>query len=354
MSGVRDRVSNRLHPEGRNGEKGSWRAEYKGVNQVAGLVGRGKETSGDRERGLSHQSQPLSTLKDPTSFGAPPRHIATTGESSVSDYSPPSLPAPQHGVLSSSDTQSDNTQPPPVPKRLSERSPAAQSAVSQAPFRADTTGLSTSQLPKPPVRRPDSSAPSLPLRSSPTTSSASGPSPQSRPKPNLPPRLPPRQNSNPLSTAASPPPTYDQALQQSPKRTEPSSATNGGLNEGAIDRLGRAGVAVPGLNIGGRGTNVPAVTSNDSIASAQSPASIPSPRGVQSHVGELQQRFGRMGINQERNTTNSQNAGGGAVIAKKPPPPPPRKKPTLGDKEGEQSGDGAPPPIPLASKPSIG
>ncbi|KAL9095060.1 MAG: hypothetical protein Q9165_002662 [Trypethelium subeluteriae] len=353
MSGVRDRVSSRLHPEGRNGEKGSWRAEYKGVNQVAGLVGKGKETSGARERGLSHQSQPLSTLKDPTSFGPPPKHIATTGESSVSAYSPPSLPEPQYGVSASSETQVDNTQPPPIPKRLSDRSPAIQSAVSEVPFRADTTGLSTSQFPKPAVRRPDSSAPSPPLRSSPTASSASGPSPQPRPKPNLPPRLPPRQNSNPLSTAPSPPPTYEQVLQQSSKRTEPSSASSGGLNEGAIDRLGRAGVAVPGLNIGGRGINAPTDTQSASKASAQSPSSIPGPQGLQSHVGELQQRFGRMGMNQERTTTNSQNTGGDAAI-KKPPPPPPRKKPTLGDKEGEPSGGGAPPPIPLASKPSIG
>ena len=99
-----------------------------------------------------------------------------------------------------------------------------------APYRADSTGIDTHKLPKPPARAVGFNG------------AGGGASPASKPKPKLPPRLPPRQNSHPGEKAPSPPPTYSAATQKSPP--------DGYTNQGAAGRLGQAGVSVPGLGIG--------------------------------------------------------------------------------------------------------
>ena len=310
----------------------------------AGLVGKGKDTP-SLDRGLAHQSRPVSTLKDPASFGPPPKHIATTGNPPVSDYTPPPLPAPQYGVPTSSEPESSGTRIPPVPQRVQTSSPS-QSATTQVPSRPDA------QFPTPPVRRPANSAPVPPSRSSAAGFSASASAPQPKPKPSLPPRLPPRQNSNPLSSASSPPPTYDQALQQSSGKADPVRTTNEGLNRGAVDRLGQAGISVPELNIGGGGTSIPGYTSSDPVRPAQSPSSISSPAGGRGQVSELQQRFAKMGVNLEASSGDTPSPAA-VASAKKPPPPPPRNKPRLSNNRAEEDETGAPPPIPLGSKPGV-
>lgn len=100
------------------------------------------------------------------------------------------------------------------------------------PYRVDTTGLSTEALPKPPLRRIEAVDP-------PSAHSSLQPArPATKPRPPLPPQLPPRGTTTPT--------------QESP--TPASSATRGPLaaNGDALSRLGSAGVSVRDLNIGGQ------------------------------------------------------------------------------------------------------
>ena len=146
------------------------------------------------------------------------------------------------------------------------------------PYRANTTGLSTISLPKPPVRQLENGEP-------PATASSTA-----KPKPSLPPRLPPRQNSHPTINAPSPPPDYGSATQQ-----QTSQDTH--LNQGALARLGKAGVSVPGFGIGGgqggQGSSQASKPWRDeaksSTPSTSSPTSTQSPS-----ISGLQSRFGAM------------------------------------------------------------
>lgn len=97
------------------------------------------------------------------------------------------------------------------------------------------------------------------------TSQRSVPAPPPRanaaPKgPSLPPRLPPRTNST--ATSAS------------------ENSESGQLNQGAVNRLGAAGVSVPGLGIG--------------QSNAASPSPPPPPRQQTAPVNELQNRFSKL------------------------------------------------------------
>lgn len=134
------------------------------------------------------------------------------------------------------------------------------------PYRPDTTGLSTAHLPKPPAFRPGATSPPATLNAS------------SKPKPSLPPRLPPRQNSNPDAYAPTPPPTYGEATQQ-------ATPSQGVLNQGALSRLGQAGVSVPGFGIG-RTTSPPVPARQDSTSNAPTAATGHGPQ-----LSELQSRF---------------------------------------------------------------
>ena len=143
------------------------------------------------------------------------------------------------------------------------------------PYRANTTGLSTAGLPKPPVRRLENGEASV------------SSSPTAKPKPSLPPRLPPRQNSHPTTNAPSPPPDYNSATQQPPSK-DPY------LNQGALGRLGKAGVSVPGLGIGGGQGSSQASNPWRNEPNSNAP-STPSPIVTQTpSIGALQSRFGQM------------------------------------------------------------
>jgi hypothetical protein len=360
-----------------------------------GWVGKaqGKDSHADAAR--EHESAPLSTLKDPSTFAPPPKRIP--GASPVSG-GPGAAPAGS------------------TRQRLQEREEAQrraeQESKPQGPYRTDTTGLSTANLPKPPAFRPNAATP---------------PPPPSRGKPpSLPPRLPPRQNENVDEYTPPAPPSYGEAIQQ------PAPA----INQGAVNRLGQAGVAVPGLGIG-RNASPPVPTRQRTLApppparqasssSVAAPTSPPVTAGNGPQLHELQNRFARMntsstpesapstgtswadkqaalrtasnfrndpskvsgsdlksaastannfqqrhgeqaasgwraasGLNQKYGIAGKVNsfAGGSSSaealqpaggLGKKAPPPPPLKKPAL-----TSNNSGQPPPIPLSSKPKF-
>lgn len=232
--------------------------------------GGGGGSSSHVEAAHVHQSAPLSSLTDPSTFAPPPKRL---------DYgASPVASRPSQSTATAAPTGSAN-------QHLQEREEVQKRAEEEAnrpppgPYRPDTTGLSTAHLPKPPAFRPG----------------AASPAPSTASKPSLPPRLPPRQNSNPNMYAPTPPPTYTEATQETPPEAV--------LNQGALNRLGQAGISVPGFGVGRNGppppparrTNTPPVpprqTSSPTAMSAPGP---PATTGHASQLGELQGRFSKM------------------------------------------------------------
>lgn len=212
-------------------------------------MGKGKDPSSEQSE---HVSQPLSSLKDPSSFGPPPKHINFHGAAAANEITPDrrGLGAPvaheqieqqntrQRQVIEAEEEEAQKPKSPPVP------------------YRVNTTGLSTNNLPPPPVRRLDSPTSAPPIGAKPAIM---------KPKPQLPPRLPPR-NQSPVQNS-SPPPPY---------ATGSSSPSQGYVNQEAASRLANAGVSVPAFGIGG--TNG---------------ASQPTPAN-EAPVHDLQTRFSQM------------------------------------------------------------
>ncbi|KAB8224842.1 hypothetical protein BDV33DRAFT_135718 [Aspergillus novoparasiticus] len=270
MSGIKGVFKEGWHPKGREGQKESWRGDFKGINQVAGWMGKGKDKDSEREE---HVSRPLSSLKDPAAFGPPPKHIKYHGAAAVPNQTTPDRRG-LGGPLSQEQIRQQDT-------RQQEQAEAEAEAAIQKPappplpYRANRTGVDPSTLPPPPVRR----------TGSPADSATSGT------KPSIPPRIPPRTNSTPQSHSPTPPPAY------SPHSTT-EQASDGYLNQGATSRLAQAGVSVPSLGIGNRG---------DSPSSASPATGGPI---SQAPVSELQTRFSQM-------RTNSGSPS-------RPPPPPAR------------------------------
>lgn len=208
-------------------------------------MGKGGEPAEDPH---AHVSAPLSTLKDPSLFPPPPKHRGYHGDVAAGPARPRTTRVQQ---------EEEFDRPPP------------------GPYTADTTGLSTAHLPTPPAFRPGQTPPP-----------AIGHSTKPKPKPpGLPPRLPPRQNSNPNEHAPAPPPTYNESLRD-------DTAAGGYLNQGAMNRLGQAGVAVPGFEIG-RNASPPVPPRQ---TSSPTPLSPPPPRPARksSQLNELQSRFAGM------------------------------------------------------------
>ncbi|RAL16953.1 uncharacterized protein BO97DRAFT_474918 [Aspergillus homomorphus CBS 101889] len=281
MSGFRGVMKEGWHPKGREGKKEGWRNDFKGINQVAGWMGKGK----DKDEREEHVAVPLSSLKDPASFGPPPKHIKYHGAAALPNELTPDrrgLGAPlsqdqisQQNVRQQEEEQAQNEE-------------AQKPAPPPLPYRVNRTGLDTANLPPPPVRRVGSPADSV-------TSTSS------KPKPSVPPRLPSRAS----STLSSQPPTPPPAYSTQPQTTKP---LEGLLNQNATSNLSRAGVSVPALGIG----------SNRSPPSADSPTTT-APVG-QAPVNELQSRFSQM-----RTTSSS------------PAPPPPVRGSTYGNESSSLS-----------------
>ncbi|GAB7359828.1 hypothetical protein MBLNU230_g7359t1 [Neophaeotheca triangularis] len=297
----------------KNLAKGGWHPEKdRGGGQgfrkdMSMYMGR-KQKDPDEERRASHQSRPLNALQDPDSFGPPPKHSAYYGPG-ASAASSPNQPRAATGGLGG-----------PVPARQQQHQQAEPEPPRQPePYRRDTTGLSTANLPKPPVRRNvDSASPPVPARGGPAPPprQAANPAPPpragmqpppaaGRAAPAPPPRLPPRQNEYPDEYTPPPPPTYNEALDA------PQPAQNAGhINQGAASRLSQAGVQVPGFGIGSSNSN-----NNNSQQHQSAPQSNP-------QLGELQSRFSRMTTNnnsQPGQTTQQQpqQSGGGTTWKQK-------------------------------------
>ena len=210
-------------------------------------MGKGNDSNSDRS---NHVSQPLSTLKDPSSFGPPPKHIKYHGTAAVPNQA--NAQEPHRQEVANTEEQFQKPAPPPVP------------------YRVNTSGLSTDNLPPPPVRRLDSA-------SSTSTSSISKSHP---PKP--PPRLPARNG----SPSSDPPPTYSPA----------PVLSHDYINQDATSRLANAGVSVPGFGIG-QGKSSPAHTPVNELQSrfsqmntSESP-SVPTPSAQSSSSTSSVQNF---------------------------------------------------------------
>ncbi|KAJ5100040.1 hypothetical protein N7532_007041 [Penicillium argentinense] len=284
MSGFSKVMKDGWHPEGKNGKKESWRNDFKGINQVAGWMGKGKDPDSDRS---DHVAQPLSSLKDPSSFAPPPKHVNYHGAAATVQSRSQST-SDQRGIgapLSQSQVDHQNAQ-------QQEAIDAEKEAVEKpkpppVPYRVNTTGLSTNNLPPPP-RRLDSPS------SGSTSASAS-----SKPKPSLPPRVPPR-NPTHASNDDVPPPAY------TPVAPSPSQ---GYINQEATSRLSNAGVSVPALGIGQ--ANVPlldyanrfGVTLNSASPPARS-STLPSQQGFRErHADKID--FGKQKLGGAKSRINT-------------------------------------------------
>ncbi|KAI9789565.1 MAG: hypothetical protein M1816_005972 [Peltula sp. TS41687] len=184
MSGIKKVVKGGWHPE-----KDSWRGDFKGINQVASLVGKGKKTNASSSS-HEHRSAPLSTLKDPAVFGPPPKHVNFHGPAEVAASAPPAYSSEEEDKVPLKENAEGRARsgPPPVPVRAN----TTVSAMSRKENDVNDEAVGTDQL-------------------------------ASRSKPPVPPRLPPRGSS-------------DTATIQ--------------VNQGALKRLGQAGISVSGFDIG--------------------------------------------------------------------------------------------------------
>ncbi|KAL8870575.1 MAG: hypothetical protein Q9174_003415 [Haloplaca sp. 1 TL-2023] len=278
MDKAKDLAKNGWHPKGKDGGKESWRGDNKGINKMAGLVGKGK--SNETTQAPDHVSRPLATLKAPESFGPPPKNVNYHGGAAV-----PNTITPDRRGLGAPLTTTEIREKEGAERREAhaQEEAARKPAPPPVPYRVNTTGLSTSNLPKPPVRRPEygDQSPASPAR------------PSTKPKPSLPPRLPARQGSTPTSEFTSPPPPYSAV-------SDPASARDGQINQGAIGRLGAAGVSVPGFGIGSSVQNGNQINGVTSSPDRQSPAT----NGGQ--LSELQSRFAGMSTRSQDPATPSQ------------------------------------------------
>lgn len=270
------------HPKGKDGKaKESWRGDFKGINQVSGWMGKGKSPV---EQANSHQSRPLHTLKDPTAFGPPPKNVNYHGGAALPNQTTPDksgwgAPLPQTELQREEEQRQAEIE-------AEEQALAEEEAARKVPkaYTRDTTGLSTSHLPPPPGRRDGANGGSP----APTQLAIKG-----KP-PGLPPRLPPRQNSSPI---ASPPPTSNTPL------ADPS---RGILNQGALNRLGNAGVSVPAFGIGAKNT------ANTGPTSPPIPSGSPAPAASSSNnaqLNELQSRFSRLSSSSAPTSETAPNQG---------------------------------------------
>ncbi|KAK4248372.1 hypothetical protein C7999DRAFT_40382 [Corynascus novoguineensis] len=277
--------------------KKGWHPEKEGTTlkgQVKSLIGRGD----DQTRRSNHVATPITSLRDPASFAPPPKRNpnAVVGASSPTTSS---SPASQTG--------------PTVPPRAGtapEQPPSEEPASQPKPWRLDTTGLSTAHLPPPPMRKDGADG-----GSSPAPRPAPGGDGAKKAPPSLPPRLPPRSSTASSTANPSPPPRPPPAT-TSPAPT-PGPA-QGYLNQSAINRLGAAGISVPGFGITPSSSSYsptnasPSATPTHSPSTTASPsARSPAPPPGGSHMSELQSRFGQLRTTGTSTTTTAGAAGGG-------------------------------------------
>ncbi|KAL8910764.1 MAG: hypothetical protein Q9171_003976 [Xanthocarpia ochracea] len=274
MEKAKGLARNGWHPKGKDGGRESWRGEHKGINQVAGWVGKGKET---HKLDDNHVSRPLATLKDPGSFGPPPKNVNYHGGAAV----PNAITPDRSGLGAPLSTEEIQAREEAHRREAHAAEEAARKpAPPPVPYRINTSGLSTSNLPNPPVRRVDQDDPSSPLPARPST----------KPKPSLPPRLPPRQGSVPINSSTSPPPPYSAAPNTVPGH-------DGRINQAAVNRLGSAGIFVPGLGIGNSSQEAHETSTSTDVQDS----TTKSPQ-----MSEMQSRFSRFSTKPQASEPSNQ------------------------------------------------
>jgi len=254
----------------------------------------GKSRQPGEDRAHEHLSRPLTTLKDPGSFGPPPKNVNYHGGAAL-----PNDITPHTSGLGAPLTQeqiSDANRAVREPSVEEDRE-EQKHAGPPLPYRADRTGLRTDHLPPPPVHRD--------MEHSQSTVAATAPA---KPRPGLPPRLPSRHDvsSTPVpalpAQAQPPPPAYESVATQEPSWP---AASTGGLNQTAISRLGNAGVSVPALGIGASESNAwRSEPGNMQQRTTPSPRPQPPPTAA-NQISELQSRFSRMNSNAGPPTSTS-------------------------------------------------
>lgn len=231
----------------------------------------GKGKSSEAQAAQEHVSRPLATLKDPASFGPPPKNVNYHGGAAL-----PNEITPHRGGIGAPLTESQisgASRAVQSPQAEEEEEPAKPPPPS-LPYRADRTGLRTDNLPPPPVHRDLNKSSATPP---PPSTRSPGPATQ----PRLPPRLPSRQNTMSPPVNEPPPPSYD-AVASKPNTTSTPTPTSY-INQSAANRLGQAGVSVPAFGIGKQTESNP----------WQSEKSQTRPSGT-NQLSELQSRFARM------------------------------------------------------------
>ena len=212
----------------------------------------------------THVARPLASLQDPGSFAPPPKRRGT-GLAPA----PPPVSMSRKVITAPSkyqDPRAAKVEPPVGRKQPTyddEEPQQVEEPEEQGPqpYRMNTTGFSTAGFSKPPGRRDGADGRSPP----PYSAASAGP-------PSLPPRLPPRTNSASSTGSAAPSPA--------------PSGKSGYLNQGAMNRLGAAGVSVPGFGIG---------RSSPASTNPTSPPPPARPNATPSHMNELQTRFSKLG-----------------------------------------------------------
>ncbi|KAJ9639993.1 hypothetical protein H2199_006226 [Coniosporium tulheliwenetii] len=197
--------------------EGGWRSEFKGADQIAGWMG--KKKGNPREETLTHQSAALSSLKDPASFGPPPKHINYHGAAAV-----PHKTTPDRSGLGAPLAQQEVPAQGQVARRPAQQAEEdVEEKPPPGPYRVDTTGLSTTNLPPPPIRRDAYTPPA--------------------------------------------PPAYNETVE-----AQPAAAAAAYANQGALKRQGNAGVSVPALGVG-RTTSPPVAARSGTLPPPPTPVS---------------------------------------------------------------------------------
>ncbi|KAG8407620.1 hypothetical protein J3459_016082 [Metarhizium acridum] len=223
--------------------KNGWHPEKSGTGirgSVSGLMGRNKD---NKDSSSNHVARPLTNLKDPASFAPPPKR---TGSGLA--------PAPK----------------PVSTKRKVVAAPSKYADPRAGPVELPPRGTGTG-------RESGEASPTrdgVDGRSPPSYDEAtSGPAVSKALPPSLPPRLPPRGAAG-------------------------GGEKNGQLNEGAVSRLGAAGVSVPALGIdrgGAAHSTSPSPPPASSRASPSAEAGAGSGAGKWgAQVNQLQDRFAKM------------------------------------------------------------
>ncbi|KAH8673910.1 hypothetical protein BX600DRAFT_509134 [Xylariales sp. PMI_506] len=304
--------------------KTGWHPEKDGASlrgQVNGLLGRGDKSTSHVSS--SHISRPLTELRDPASFGAPPKR--TTGFSSPTS----AIHNTSNSPISSSRTPTGGNQHHP------QQQEGVAAAIPAPPktWKIDTTGLSTAHLPPPPGRKDGADGRTPPVQ--PPQAQTHQPVPGRGPPPSLPPRLPPRSGSASPARISSP--------NGSPNRPAPHSNL---INQDAVSRLGASGISVPGLGIGKPATTPstppPPYTAGRTTANSQT---------QQFGSDRRTDIVGSSVVASSQSTSAVANDLASVLEKKKKPPAPPPKKPGLAQTSGP--GSQPPPPVPTATRPQF-